>query len=84
MITPPAVDQRRIDTFFAGEPVRWHAPDVSEVARTIRKVVPAALDLHSLTQDADEFLENDGVHPSAAGQRRILTHVVEHLVTRRG
>lgn len=85
VITPPAVDQRRIDTFFAGEPVHWHARDMGEVAQIVRKVAPAALDLHTATrdEDVDVFLEADGVHPSAVGQRLILTHIVDHLTAPR-
>ncbi|MFI7544803.1 SGNH/GDSL hydrolase family protein [Actinoplanes sp. NPDC049599] len=81
VITPPAVDQQRIDGFFAAAPLRWHAGDIAEVAEVARKVAPNGLDLHTVTQaePADAFLETDGVHPTPAGQRLILTHVVEHL-----
>jgi lysophospholipase L1-like esterase len=83
-ITPPAVDQRRIDATFAGGPVRWHAADIAEVAEITRKVAPACVDLHTATanEDLDAFLEADGVHPSAAGQRLILTRIIEHLTKR--
>jgi acyl-CoA thioesterase I len=80
VITPPAVDQRRIDTFFAGSPVRWQAADIAEVAQVVRKAVPDALDLHTRTGTGDDVLEADGVHPTPAGQRLILTHIVDHLV----
>ncbi|MEV7627947.1 GDSL-type esterase/lipase family protein [Actinoplanes sp. NPDC089786] len=81
VITPPAADQRRIDDFFAGDPVWWRASDIAEVAEIVRKVDPAGLDLHAATRGADvgSFLEADGVHPAPAGQRLILTHVVSHL-----
>jgi lysophospholipase L1-like esterase len=81
VLTPPAVDQRRIDTFFADTPVRWHAPDIAEVAEVVRKVAPTGLDLYSLTQahGTDDILEADGVHPTPAGQQLILTHIVNHL-----
>lgn len=84
-ITPPVVDQRRIDAFFAGDPVRWHERDIDEVAGIVRKVAPAGVDLHtaSRSEDMSGYLEADGVHPSPAGQRLILTHVVEHLTAHR-
>jgi acyl-CoA thioesterase-1 len=85
VVTPPAVDQQRIDSFFAGSPVRWAASDVAEVARVVCGVAPEAVDLHSLTRagEAGDLLEPDGVHPTPAGQRLILTHLVSHLAGRR-
>ena len=82
VITPPAVDQRRIDTFFADAPVHWRAADIAEVAAVVREVEPGGLDLHGLTRlhPNGDILEADGVHPTPAGQRLILTHVVDHLV----
>ncbi|GAB2627301.1 hypothetical protein Aab01nite_80580 [Paractinoplanes abujensis] len=82
-ITPPVVDQSRADATFADAPVRWHAADIADIAAITRKVAPACLDLHTATraEDPDVFLEADGVHPSAAGQRRILTLIAEHLST---
>lgn len=80
VITPPAVDQNRIDRAFADEPLRWDAADVAEVARAVRKVATDALDLHTLTQQAsDDHLEADGVHPTALGQQLILAHILNHL-----
>lgn len=85
VITPPAVDQRRIDAFFAGAAVRWRADDVAEVAGVIRTVAPESVDLHGATRDhvAGDLLEADGVHPTPLGQRLILKHVVAALSTRR-
>jgi acyl-CoA thioesterase-1 len=83
LITPPAVDQRRIATFFAELPLRWHANAVAEVADTVRKVDPNCVDIHA-AMDAyglDDLLESDGVHPNLAGQKFILRTVVERLAT---
>jgi acyl-CoA thioesterase I len=82
VITPPAVDQPRIDAFFADAPVHWRAADIAEVAAVVREVDPGGLDLHRLTRlhPNGDILEADGVHPTPAGQRLILTHVVDHLV----
>ena len=75
------VDQDRIDAFFGGAPVHWSAAAVAEIAGVTRKVAPDAVDLHQLTQPhvTTDLLEPDGVHPTPAGQRFILTHMVEHL-----
>jgi acyl-CoA thioesterase I len=77
VITPPAVDQARVDVFFSGAPLRWYAADVAGVARIVREIAPAAIDLGD--RPDDDLLETDGVHPTPAGQRFILTRVVEHL-----
>ena len=84
VITPPAVDQSRIDSFFRDAPVHWHAAAIAEVAAVIRKAVPGALDLHHATglHTGDDILEADGVHPNPAGQRFILTRVIQHLHAR--
>lgn len=82
VIIPPAVDQRRIDTFFAGAPLRWNATDIAEVAGVIRKVAPSGLDLPALTGAGGDMLEADGVHPTPAGQKLILTRIVHHLAGR--
>jgi lysophospholipase L1-like esterase len=82
VITPTVVDGERIAEFFAGGPVRWEAGAVAETAAVVRKVAPAGLDLHTITQAAGfaGLLESDGVHPTPSGQRFILTRIVEHLV----
>jgi lysophospholipase L1-like esterase len=83
VLTPPAADQRRIDAFFADTPLRWHATDIAEVAKIIREVAPSGLDLHTLTRaNGGDLLEGDGVHPTPAGQRLILTQIVDHLAGR--
>jgi acyl-CoA thioesterase I len=81
VITPPAVDQNRIDAFFSDAPVHWAAAAVAEVAAVVRKVVPGAVDLHRAGHPPGphDVLEPDGVHPNPAGQRFILTRIVEHL-----
>jgi acyl-CoA thioesterase I len=78
IITPPAVNQGRIDTFFSDAPLHWQAAAVAEVAGAVHAAAPGALDLHAALQ-AEDLLEPDGVHPTLAGQRLILTHIVDHL-----
>jgi len=79
VITPPAVDQERIDAFFSDAAVGWQAPTVAEVAEVIRRAAPGAIDLHQLTRARSDLLEPDGVHPSPAGQRFLLRAVIERL-----
>jgi acyl-CoA thioesterase I len=82
VVTPPAVDQARIDTFFSDAPVHWQAAAVAEVAHAVREAAPGAVDLHeaaAFPRGAEELLESDGVHPTLAGQRLILARIVDHL-----
>lgn len=80
LITPPPVDQLRVDAFFDDAPVHWHAGAVDEVAAVVRKVSPGAIDLHTAVRPiSPDLLEADGVHPSVAGQRAILRYVVQRL-----
>ncbi|WP_127504321.1 SGNH/GDSL hydrolase family protein [Actinoplanes solisilvae] len=81
VITPPAVDQSRVDAFFRDAPVHWEAAAVAEVADVVLKAAHEALDLHRITgrHTHEDLLEADGVHPNSAGQRFILTHVLRHL-----
>ncbi|TQS41141.1 SGNH/GDSL hydrolase family protein [Cryptosporangium phraense] len=81
MITPTAVDQVRVDRAFADAPVHWDAAEIAELADVVRAVDPAAIDLHARTRTARPGnLEDDGVHPTVAGQRFILTCVLARLV----
>jgi acyl-CoA thioesterase-1 len=82
VLTPPAIDQRRVTAYFADVPLTWYASAVAEVAEAARKVAPTALDLHTATQryGLDRLLEPDGVHPTVAGQSFIVTKLVDHLL----
>jgi len=81
VITPPAADQDRIDASFGDTPVHWQAAALAEVAGAVRKAAPDAIDLHEATRahGTDDLLESDGIHPTPAGQRFILTHIVDSL-----
>jgi acyl-CoA thioesterase-1 len=81
VITPPAVDQERIDATFADAPVHWTAEAVAEVADVVRRAAPDAIDLHGATQNREPagFLEPDGVHPTPAGHQLILSRVLGRL-----
>ncbi|SFF29801.1 acetyl esterase/acyl-CoA thioesterase-1 [Actinoplanes philippinensis] len=85
VVTPPAVDQDRIDASFAGAPVRWTAEAVAEVAEAVRKVAPDAVDLYETTRAGATagFLEADGVHPTPAGHELILRQILDRLIRTR-
>jgi acyl-CoA thioesterase-1 len=81
VITPPAVDQDRIDATFGDAPVHWTAEAVAEVAGVVRKTAPDAIDLHEATRNREPagFLEPDGVHPTPAGHQFILSRILDRL-----
>jgi acyl-CoA thioesterase I len=81
VVTPPAIDQDRVDTFFAGAPLHWRAAAVAEVAAAVRKAAPDAIDLHETAHahGVNDLLEADGVHPTPTGQRIILTRIIEQM-----
>jgi lysophospholipase L1-like esterase len=81
LITPPPVDQHRIDGFFTASPVRWDATTVDEIAAVVRKLDPDCVDLHTAfgTAGSGDLLEADGVHPTVPGQRFILRTIVNRL-----
>ncbi|GAB7046748.1 SGNH/GDSL hydrolase family protein [Catenuloplanes indicus] len=81
VITPPAVDQDRIDAHFATAPVGWTAEAVAEIAGVIRTIAPHAIDLHEATRchAPPGFLEADGVHPTPTGHQLILRQILRRL-----
>ncbi|GGL92236.1 SGNH/GDSL hydrolase family protein [Nakamurella endophytica] len=83
VLTPPAALQGRIDRFFRELPLRWRAADIAEVADTVRRVDPDALDVHAAMagEQLGDLLESDGIHPSVAGQRVIFRTVLRGLAT---
>jgi acyl-CoA thioesterase-1 len=81
LITPPPVDQQRVDGFFSEAPVRWDATTMDEIAAVVRKIDPDCVDLHTAfgNAGAGDLLEPDGVHPTLPGQRLILRTIVNRL-----
>ncbi|WP_157970496.1 SGNH/GDSL hydrolase family protein [Nakamurella deserti] len=70
-ITPPPGDQASIDRSFAGETVRWAAAELDAVAAQVRDVAVDHIDLHRVLRRQPDrtWLDPDGVHLSAYGQR---------------
>jgi len=79
-ITPPPGDQERIGVYFRDARVAWRAAELDAAAELIRKLDPACVDVNeSMRATSGKFLEQDGVHPTAAGQRHIARFVVGQL-----
>jgi lysophospholipase L1-like esterase len=80
LLTPPPGDQQRISAFFHDARVAWRASELDAAAELIRKLDPACVDVNeSMRATSSEFLEADGVHPTAEGQRHIARFVGEQL-----
>lgn len=80
-ITPPAVDEERV----AGHPglarfgVRFRNEDVARVARIVRDIDGAAIDVFSTlgTPPPADLLMGDGLHFTVAGQKRLAREVIK-------
>ena len=85
LITPPAVDGRRVDSFLAGLPLSWDAAAIGDIAARVGRIDAACVGLHAAMQarGPQDLLESDGVHPSAAGQQFILATILQHLASAR-
>ncbi|MFI5934156.1 SGNH/GDSL hydrolase family protein [Actinoplanes sp. NPDC051494] len=81
LITPPAVDGRSADEFFAALPLSWDVAAVAGIAAVVRTIDAGCLDPHAAMRahGPRELLETDGVHPTPAGQRFILATILRGL-----
>lgn len=81
-MTPPAVNEAQV----AGHPglsrfgVRFRNEDLARVAKLVRELDPAAIDLFSRlgAPPAAELLMGDGLHFTIAGQKRLALDVLTH------
>ncbi len=81
LLTPPPGDQERISFSFRDAPVTWRADELDAVAALIRTLDPTCVDVGA-SMRARAFanlLEDDGVHPTVAGQRHIARFVADRL-----
>jgi acyl-CoA thioesterase I len=78
-ITPPPVDEARVqrDRALAVAGVSWRHADIAAKAEIVRREWPDALDLWPHFEAG--YLADDGVHLSAAGQRRVAELVIREL-----
>ena len=84
LLTPPPIDEERARQHrpFAESHVSWRFNEVVEVAEIARSQHCPVVDIHRafLGPYLSTYLSADGVHPSVAGQKRIVTVLVEALV----
>ncbi|WJL96937.1 GDSL-type esterase/lipase family protein [Microbacterium sp. ET2] len=77
-ITPPPADPGPVATRREGG--EWNEPeDLAELAAVIRRLDPAAVDLHGAVRPDDDFFHIDGLHPFAAGQVEMARVIVRLL-----
>jgi lysophospholipase L1-like esterase len=82
-MTPSPVIESQIasDWFLSPFQMMWRNEDLQAIAQVIRHMPDPVVDLQSaFGMDADpNLLLADGLHPSLAGQKRIVTALVERL-----
>jgi lysophospholipase L1-like esterase len=74
-LTPPPVVAADADAWlpFREELITWREEDLAEIADVVRAHRGVVVDVHAaLADDPTDMLLPDGVHPTLAGQRRIL------------
>lgn len=59
--------------------VYWLPEDLEDVRQAVLAADPAAVDLFSAFMPTDEFLSEDGVHPTFEGQQKMLRFIVDRL-----
>jgi lysophospholipase L1-like esterase len=83
LLTPPPILEERAlrHPAFAEGNVSWRLNEVVEVADIVRRQRGSIVDVHHafLGPNLSTYLTADGVHPSVAGQKRILTVLVNAL-----
>lgn len=81
-MTPPAVNEGLVAAHpgLARFGVRFRNEDLARVARIIRELDPAAVDLFSTlgTPPAADLLMGDGLHFTVAGQKRLALELLTH------
>jgi acyl-CoA thioesterase-1 len=81
MITPPPMDATAPVQVVEPTGDRWNAADVEQIAEIVRTMEGTSIDVYTdfAGLDLTALLLPDGIHPSLAGQRAIVTSVVRHL-----
>lgn len=81
-MTPPPVVAADADAWapFQEELITWREADIAEIADAVRMQGGVVADVHRvLSDDLTDMLLPDGVHPTLAGQRRILETLLATL-----
>ncbi len=83
LITPPPVIDERVRAHppWAEANITWRASEIANVAEAVHRTGELVIDAHgALLQGATgAWVSDDGVHPSLAGQQRILHAMVTGL-----
>ena len=81
VVTPPPVVRPGVVDGEGVRAVGWRDGDDALIAEFIRSEFPSHIDVHSVLVEgaADDLFEEDGVHPSARGQRLILRTMLLRL-----
>jgi lysophospholipase L1-like esterase len=82
-MTPPTVLERKIPAHWFLGPLQlmWRNKDLAAVAKAVRRQGGEVVDIHKIFGNPPKprLLMPDGLHPSLAGQKLIVTSLVEHL-----
>lgn len=79
LLTPPPAAPPLVRQFFAGAPVSLQPSELDDVADLVRSLDPRCIDLHAPMRAAGpaRFVEADGLHLNAAGQRFVAEVVLD-------
>lgn len=82
-MTPPPVIEEQIaaDWFLAPHQVRWSNMDLVAIADAMHQLTDPVVDLQTIFGNPTnpDLLLADGLHPSLAGQKAIVTALIEQL-----
>ena len=80
-ITPNPIDEERAarDEYFQASGLTWRSSDLDAVAEAVRSQFEPVIDLYPVfgCPPAADLLEDDGLHPSPAGQEKIARAVLD-------
>ena len=81
VVTPPPIVDSSVVVGTGARAMGWRAEDIAAMAEFIRSEFADHVDVHTVLGEgiADDLFEDDGVHPSAQGQRLILRTILLRL-----
>lgn len=82
-ITPPPVVKPGVSVGTGARAIGWHPEHDAALAEFIRSEFAMHIDVHGVLAEAgaDGLYEEDGIHPSAQGQRLILRTMLQRLTS---
>jgi acyl-CoA thioesterase I len=86
-LTPNPIRQEQVvqDEYFHQSGITWQCSDLDAVAEAIRRHFEPVIDLYPVFGYPPDayLLEEDGLHPSSAGQVKIVRAVLDHFSSRK-